>query len=147
MSNNTHSNEVKKKTYRVSLDDLVSIDRLGDFVNLVRHVLGRRPTVGHIVLDAKVVVGTTRVVTRREEDTTVGLVLSDHVGGGGGGQDRVLADDELFHAVGGSDLENGLDGLGGKVTSVATYNEGCTLRVDGIEDGLDKVFGVVLQSA
>ena len=134
-----------KWTYRLSLDDLVSRDRLGGLVNLVRHVLGCRPPVGHVVLDSKVVVGTTGVVARREENPTVGLVLSDHVGRGGGGQDRVLADDKLCDAVGGPDLEDGLDSLWGKVTTVASDDERGALCVDRIEDGLDEIFGVVLQ--
>ena len=132
-------------TYGLSLDNLVPLDRLGDFINLVGHVLGCRPSVGHIVLYPKVIVRTPRIMTRREEDTTVGLVLSDDVGGGGGGQDRVLADDKLCHAVGGSDLEDGLDGFWGKEAAVAADDEGGALCGDGIKDGLDKVFGVVLQ--
>lgn len=134
-----------RTTYRRSLDDLVFQDRLGDLVDLVGHVLGGRPTIGYVVLDSKIVVGTARVVARREEDTAIGLVPSDHVGRGGGGQDRVFANDEFLHAVGGTDLEDGLDGLWGKVTTVATDNECCALCVDGIENGLDEVFGVVLQ--
>lgn len=132
-------------TYRLGLDNLVPHDRLRGLVNLVRHVLGCRPTVGHVVLYSKVIVRTTRIVTRREENTTVCFVLSDHVGRRGGRQDRVLADDELFDAVGGTDLEDGLDGLWGEVATVAADDERCTLCVDRIEDGLDKVFSVVLQ--
>ena len=136
---------VVTKTYGRTLDDLVSLDRLGHLVNLVRHVLGRRPAVGHVVLDPKVVVRTARVVARRQEDPAVSLVFADHIGRGGGGQDRVLADDELFDAIGRPDLEDGLDGLGRKVATVASDDEGCATGVDGIKDGLDKVFGVVLQ--
>lgn len=81
----------------------------------------------------------------RKEDATVGLVLSDDVGRGGGGQDRVLADDELFHAVGGTDLQYRLDGLWGEVTTVTADDEGRAVCIDRIEDGLGKVLGVVLQ--
>lgn len=86
-------------------------------------------------------------MARREEDATVCFVLSDHVGRGRGGQDRVLADDKLFDAIGGTDLENGLDGLWGEVTTVTADNKCCTLCADGIEDGLDEVFGVMLQES
>ena len=84
-------------------------------------------------------------MTCREEDTAVGVVLSDHVGCGRGRQDRVLADNEFLHPVGGTDLQDGLDGLGGEITTVAPDDERRTLGVDGIKNGLDKVLGVVLQ--
>lgn len=84
-------------------------------------------------------------MARSEEDTTVGVVLSNDVGRGGGGQNRVLADDELFHAVGGTNLEDGLNGLRGEVSAIASDDERRTVGADRIKDGLDKVLGVVLR--
>ena len=82
-----------------------------------------------------------------EKDTAVRLVLADDVGGGGGGEDSVLANDELRDAVRRTNLQNGLDGLGGEVTAIATNDKCLALGVDRVEDGLNEVLGVVLRSS
>ena len=79
-----------------------------------------------------------------EEDAAIGLVLADDVRGGGRGEDGILANDELGNAVGRADLENGLDGFGGEVATVATDDNGLALGLDGVEDCLDEVLGVML---
>ena len=79
-----------------------------------------------------------------EKDTSVCLVLADDVGGGGGGEDSVLANDELRDAVRRTNLQNGLDGLGGEVATVSADDDGLPLCIDRVKDGLDKVLCVVL---
>ena len=79
-----------------------------------------------------------------EEDTTERLVLPDHGRRGGGGEDPVVTDNELCNAVGRADLEDSLNCLWGPETTITTDDEGLTLGVDRVEDGLHKVLGVVL---
>ena len=79
-----------------------------------------------------------------EEDTAVRLVLADDVRGGGRGEDGILADDELGNAVGRANLQDSLDSFGGEVATVATDDNGLSLGLDGVEDCLDEVLGVML---
>lgn len=100
-----------------------------------------------VVLDSKVVLGSSRVVRGREEDTALdALVLSDDVARGRGRQDRVVPDDELADAVSSSDAGDGLDGLAGEESTVTSDDERLALGAggDGREGGLDEVLGVVL---
>lgn len=80
-----------------------------------------------------------------EEDTTISLVLADDVGSSRSGEDTVLSDNELLDAVGSTNLENDLDGLGGEISSVTTDDKGLALGVNRIEDRLDEVLCVVLE--
>lgn len=124
--------------------DLVGLEGLGGFVDLVGDTLGGGATVGQVVLDTKVLVGTcsgavvstrrpkqiktyqdrskltTGVVAGRQEDTTSGLALSDDVAGSRGGQDAILADQELLDAICGTNLCTELDDLGVPESAVTT---------------------------
>ena len=131
-------------THLRQLNDLILRDLLRLLINLVRHILRRRPPIRHIVLDPKVIVRAARVVARGEQDPAVRLVLADHVRRGGRGQDARLPDDELRDAVRGADLEDRLHGLGGEEATITTDDEGLPLGLDGVEDGLDEVLRVVL---
>lgn len=107
----------------------------------------RDAPVGAVVLDSKVVLGPSRVVRGREEDTALDtLVLSDDVARGRGRQDRVVPDDELADAVSGSDAGDGLDGLACEESTVTSDDERLALGAggDGREGGLDEVLSVVL---
>lgn len=125
--------------------DLVRGDGLGLLEHLVGDTLGRGSTVGQVVLDSKVLGGTAGVVAGGEEDTTGGLPDADQVAGSGGGHDAILADEELLHAVGRSDLCNDLGDLGVVETAITTDDEGSALSAlgDGLEDGSNEVLGVV----
>ena len=81
-----------------------------------------------------------------EKDTAIGLVFADDVGGSGSREDSVLADDELGDTVGGANLKDSLDGLGGEVAAVAANDDGLALGLDRVKDGLDEVLGVVLEN-
>lgn len=80
-----------------------------------------------------------------EQDTTSGLADADEVAGGGSGHDAVLADEELLHAVRGTDLCNDLSDLRVVVAAITANNEGSTLSTFGDrgEDGGNEVLGVV----
>ena len=79
-----------------------------------------------------------------QEDTTIRFVLADDVRRGGGGEDTVLANDELGDTVGRTDLEDRLDSLWREIPAIATDDESLSGGVDGVEDGLDEVLGVML---
>ena len=70
-------------TYGSKLENLVLGDSFGLLEDFVGDVLRSGATVGHIVLDTKVVVWSTRVVRCRKKNTTIGLVLPDDIGRGG----------------------------------------------------------------
>jgi hypothetical protein len=97
-----------------------------------------------VVLDPKIVVRSSGVMTRRQQYTTIGLVLADDVRARRRGEDAVLADEEVLDAVSGTDLEDGLDGLGHEEPAITSDEEGFGDGGDGVEDGLDEVLGVVL---
>ena len=121
---------------------------LGDTLCLLEdpicHILRRRAPVRHIVLDAKVVVGSARIVACGQEDTTICLILANDVGGCRGRENTVSANNKLLDPVGGGNLENLLDGRLGIVSPITAYDNCGTLGRGGIEYGLDKVLSVML---
>jgi len=127
-----------------SIQDLVLGNTLRLLEDPICHVLRGRASVGHIVLDTKVVIGSTRIVACGKEDTAIGLVLADDVGGCRGRENSVSANDELLDPVGSGNLENLLDGGLRIVPPITAYDNSGTLGRGGIEDGLYKVLGVVL---
>ena len=80
-----------------------------------------------------------------EQDTASGLADADEVAGGRSGHDAVLADEELLHAICGTDLCNDLGDLGVVEAAITTDDEGGALSTlgDGVEDGGNEVLGVV----
>ena len=79
-----------------------------------------------------------------EQDTAVRLVLSDDVGSSRGRKNGVLSNDELRHTVGRTYPQDRLDGFWREESTVSTYNQGSTIGLNGIEDGLNEVLCVVL---
>lgn len=75
-----------------NVGNLVRCDGLGCLVNFVGDAFGRRRTVGEVVFDAKVFLGTSWVVTGRQQDTTCSLSYPDDVAGSWGAEDAILAD-------------------------------------------------------
>jgi hypothetical protein len=98
-----------------------------------------------VVLDTEVLVGSTWVVAGGEQDTASGLADADEVAGSRSGHDAILADEELLHAICGTDLCNDLGDLGVVVAAITTDDEGGALSTfgDGVEDGGNEVLGVV----
>jgi len=91
-------------------------------------------------------VHTSRVVTGGEQDTASGLPDPDNMTGSGCAEDTVLANQQLLHAVGSTDLCDLLGDLGVPVTSVSSNDEEGTLRAlrNRLEDANDEGLGVVL---
>ena len=79
-----------------------------------------------------------------EKDTAVGFVFANDVGRRGRRQNSVLPDDELGYAVGGCDLQNDLHHFRRVVAPIASDDQGRAREGNGIENCLNKVFGVVL---
>jgi hypothetical protein len=80
-----------------------------------------------------------------EQDTASGIADTDEVAGGRSGHDTILADEELLHAICGTDLCDDLGNLGVVITAITTDNERCALSTfgNGVEDGGNEVLGVV----
>jgi hypothetical protein len=83
-------------------------------------------------------------MTGREQDSTRGFIFPDNVGGCRSRQNRVLSNNEFLYAIGGTDFEDGLYGFGREETTITTNDQGRSLDLDGVKDGLDEVFSVVL---
>lgn len=130
---------------RGKFNDLVAGDRLRLLKDLVGDILRSRTAVRDVVLDAEIRVRASGVVAGGEKDTAIRLVLADDVGSSGSREDGVLADDELGDTVRRADLQDGLDGLRGEEATVSANNDGLSVKVDGIEDSLDEVLGIVLK--
>lgn len=107
-------------TYIGELDELVLGDGFGDLVNPVGDLLRCRSTIGNVELDTEIVIGSTGVMTCRQQNTTIGLLASDQSRDSWGGEDRVFAEDNVFDSITGGKLENDLNGFGGKVSSIST---------------------------
>lgn len=110
-----------------SIEDFVLGNTLCLLEDPICHILRCRAPVRHIVLDTKVVVGSARIVACGQEDTAIGLILADDVGGCRGRENTVSANDKLLDPVGGSNLENLLDGRLGIVPPITAYNNSGTL--------------------
>jgi len=108
---------------QVTIDLLrARIDRLGD-------LLGRRPAIGDVVLDAEVTVGSAGVVTRRKNDPAVGGATADHIARGGRGQKPVAADQHARVSVRGRHAQDDLDRFDVEVAPVATEHQCLALDV------------------
>jgi hypothetical protein len=115
-------------------------------VDLVGNLLRGGSSVGDVELDTEIVVGSTRVVARSQQDTTISLLAPDQSRDSRGGKNRVLTKDNVLDTVTGSELEDDLHGLRGEVSSVTTNNESLAFGSTGHggQGSLDKVLGVVL---
>ena len=108
------------ETHRGQCQNLVATYHLRALENLVRHILRCRSTVRDVVLDAKVVVRSTWIVARGQQDTTVCLVLPDDVRGCRCREDSILANDEFPNAIRRPDLKDRLYGLWREEPPIAT---------------------------
>jgi hypothetical protein len=89
---------------------------------------------------------TSGVVTGGEQDTTSGLPDPDNMAGSRSAENTILADQQLLHAIGSTDLCDLLGDLGVPVTAISSNDEEGTLRAlrDRLEDADDEGLGVVL---
>jgi hypothetical protein len=88
---------------------------------------------------------TTRVMARGQQDAAGGLPFANHMAGSRRAQPPLLADEQLLHAIGGTDLRDGLDDLGVVVAAITTNDQARSLRTlrDGQEDACDEGFQVI----
>mmetsp|Transcript_22603 Transcript_22603/g.62880 ORF Transcript_22603/g.62880 Transcript_22603/m.62880 type:complete len:1083 (-) Transcript_22603:59-3307(-) len=133
--------------------DLVCFDGGGSSVNGVSQGSRSRLTKFAVVLDAKIFVWATRVVTGGQNEGTKCLLplwstFANDGRHGRCGQETILANPEALHTVGNTHFNNGLNGLGVVVSSVTTHDkrsrgEICSSCLYGIKGALDKVIQVV----
>lgn len=134
----------ENETHWFSFDDLVRWDGLGLFVHLVSDALWGWATVRHVVFDSKIIVGSTRVMASSQKNTAICFVLSDNIGSSRSREDSVLSNDEFCYAICWTDLQDRLHCFWRKVTTVSTDDKSLADGLDGIKDGLNEVFGVML---
>ena len=128
---------------------LVFLDVLSDLVNVIRHFLGSRTSIGYVELDTKVVLWTTGIVRRSQEDTSVcfegskrfgislftflywrkGCDVPDECRNSRSGEDGVLSNGHSFDPIGGSDPQDHLSDLGGLPNITELSREGGKRKV------------------
>ena len=124
--------------------DLESLNGLGLLEYYVGNAFGSGTAIRYIVLDAKVVVRSTGIVTSGEKDTAVSRVFSNHIGSSGSGKNSILSNNKFVYAVCRSDSQDDLDSLGREEPAVAPDNDGSILCIDRVKDRLDEIFSIIL---
>ena len=123
---------------------VVRRDLLGPRKHGFGDLLGRRPAVADVVLDAEVAVGTAGIMARRENEPAERLVLPDHVARGRRREDAVLPDQHAAKPLGGGDLDRLLDDLGIEVAAVAADHQRLPRDIaEHVEDRLDEVLDIM----
>ena len=133
-----------RQTYSGSINNFVACDRLSLLVHLESEIVLGRSSIGNIIFDSKVSVGTTRSVTGRQQNSTSGLIFTDHVRCSRSGKNGILSDDELFNTICRANFENRLYSFWRIITTISANYEGGAFGCDRVEDGLDEVFYIVL---
>ena len=105
------------RTHVGQVNLVVNLDLLGQIVNPVGHLLGGRTSVIAVELDSEIVLRSTGVMRRSEQDSTIRLSRSDHGGCCGGREDGVLSYDKGGDTVTGGNPDDLLDGFGGLPTT------------------------------
>src|SRR5262249_12400781 len=104
----------------------------------------RRTAILSVVLDAEISVRSGRIVAGREDDATERPIFADQIGGRGRRKEAVLPDQNTAEAVGGRHADGGLYHFAIVEATVPAETEGLTREsLQGVEDRLDKVLGVV----
>mmetsp|Transcript_29901 Transcript_29901/g.49336 ORF Transcript_29901/g.49336 Transcript_29901/m.49336 type:complete len:443 (-) Transcript_29901:812-2140(-) len=134
--------------------DLVALDRLGVLKHGVGEAVWGRTSVLAVVLDSKVLLWSTGVVTGSQDEGTKRLLPDRPLFTNDGRnswsrQKAVLANPDALDTVGNSHLGNDLDGLRVVVTSITTDEKSSLIELgarslDSVKGGLNKVFEVVL---
>ena len=123
----------------------VAGDRPASREHGVGQLLGRRPAVRRVVLDAEILVRAARIVAGRQDDAAEGAALADDMRGGRRRKDAALPDDDLAEAIGGSHADDGLDHLAVEVAAVAAdHQRPAGEAFQRIEQRLDEILRVVL---
>ena len=135
-----------RQTYSGSINNFVACDRLSLLVHLESEIVLGRSSIGNIIFDSKVSVGTTRSVTGRQQNSTSGLIFTDHVRCGRSGKNGILSDYELSNAICRANFENRLYSFWRKITTISTNYEGGAFGCNRVEDGLNKVFCIMLMA-
>ena len=80
----------------------------------------------------------------RQQNSTGCFIFTDHVRCGRGGKNGVSSHYEFSNTICRADFEDGLYGFWGEITAISTDYKSGAFDCDGVEDGLDKVFCIVL---
>jgi len=119
----------------MGFDDPIFGDPRGGVEDRVGHAFRGRATVRHVELEAEILFQPTRIVTGRHDEAAIGPVQPDEVARRRGGEQRILPDDHLRRAVGGTHTQDHLRHLRREIAPVAAEHEGLALgttdRVDG----------------
>ena len=107
----------------IAINNSVIRDGLCALEDGIGYALWSRSTILNVVLDTKVGVRTTGVVTSSEENAASGLAQTNQVRGSRGRQNTVLTDDELCDTIACRETNDLLYCRLGIVAAVATDNK------------------------
>ena len=140
-ANAVAANAAEVHIRRVQGQDPGDLQRLG--VDRIGDLLGRRPAIGGVELDAEIAIRPAGIVACRKDQAAERLVLADDAGCGRRGQDAAGANERAAEAVGRRDADHGLDRLGVIVAAIAANNERQAAEAlrepDGVEHGLHEI--------
>ena len=129
----------------ITVCNQIALDLLTLCVNGFGNLFRCRPTVGNVVLDTEVAIGSGRVVTGRQNDTAKGFELADETGYCRRGKQAAPPDDHTSEAIGNRHAQDNLYRMTVVVTTIAAHDKCFILvTIDAVENRLNKVLQVIL---
>jgi hypothetical protein len=127
----------------VEIRDQIAVDHLAAGINCVGDLLGRRPAIGHIVLDAEILCRAARIVARRQDQAAERSIFADQMRGCRRRENAALAHQHATEPVCRRHPHGGLDDLTIVEPAIAANHQcGAFKALETVKDGLDEGLGI-----